>query len=90
MGHNTGCIEFLYLHERESYGVLLPILKKRKKVTFHDDTVVEPKRAKLDSIVKAAGKDDITNEVPKKEVPRVKEIQPNLSQATTVCPFSVS
>ena len=54
MGHNTGCIEFLHQHERESYEILLAILKKRKKVTFHEDTVVEPKGAKLDPIVKVA------------------------------------
>ena len=35
MGHNTSCVEFLHIHERESYEVLLAILKKRKKVTFH-------------------------------------------------------
>ena len=84
MGHNTGGIEFLHLHERESYEVMLAILKKRKKVTFHDDTVVEPKRAKLDSTMETTNKNDTTDEIPKvKEVPRAKEIQPNLSQATT-------
>ena len=31
MGHNTGCLKFQYIHERESYEVLLAILKKRKK-----------------------------------------------------------
>ena len=63
---------------------LLAVLKKRKKVTFHDDTIVEPKRAKLDSNVETSGKDDATNEIPKvKKVPGSKEIQSNLSQATT-------
>ena len=82
MGHNTGCIEFLHLHERESYEVLLAILEK--KLTFQDSTVVEPKRAKLDTAVQTTNKDDATDEIPKvKEVPRAKEIQPNLSQATT-------
>ena len=53
-------------------------------MTFYEDTAVEPKRAKLDSTVEAAGKDDVTNEIPEVEkVPRAKEIQPNLSQATT-------
>ena len=33
MGHNTEYVEFQYIHERESYEVLLAILK-RKKVTF--------------------------------------------------------
>ena len=57
MGHNTGSIKFLHLHERESFEVLLAIIKKRKKVTFHDDTVVELKRAKSDSPVETAGGD---------------------------------
>ena len=43
MGHNTGFVEFLHMHERGSYEVLLAILKKRKKVTFHNDTFIEPK-----------------------------------------------
>ena len=34
MGHTTGCFKFKYIHERESYEVLLAILKKRKKVSF--------------------------------------------------------
>ena len=80
MGHNTGSVEFLHMHERESYEVLLAILKKRKKMTFHDDTVVKPKRAKLESTVETASKYDATNEMPKvKKVPRTKEFQPNLS-----------
>ena len=28
MGHNTGYVEFHYIHERESYEALLAILKK--------------------------------------------------------------
>ena len=34
MGHHTGCSEFQYVHERESYEVLLALLKKKKKVSF--------------------------------------------------------
>ena len=53
-------------------------------MTFHDDTVVAPKRFKLDPIVEAASKNDATDEIPKvKKVPRAKEIQPILSQETT-------
>ena len=86
MGHNTGCIEFLHMHERESYEVLLSILKKRKKVTFHADMVVEPKRAKLNSTVETTNKDDATDEIPNvKEVPRAKEIHPNLSLSPSQC-----
>ena len=41
------------------------------------------KAAKLDPIVEAASENDATDKIPKvKEVPRAKEIQPNLSQAT--------
>ena len=43
MGHNTGHTDFLHLHETESFEVLLAILNKRKKVTFHEDIVVEKK-----------------------------------------------
>ena len=38
MGHHTGCVEFQHIHERESYEVMLAILKERKKVTFADDS----------------------------------------------------
>ena len=38
MGHSTGCVEFQYIHERESYEVLLGVLKMRKKVTFSKDS----------------------------------------------------
>ena len=30
MGHNTGCVEFQHIHERESYEVLLAILRKKR------------------------------------------------------------
>ena len=33
MGHNTACFKFQYIHERESYEVLLAILQKTEKVT---------------------------------------------------------
>ena len=84
MGHNTGCVEFQHIHERESYEVLLTILKKRKKVTFADDTDIETKTPRLDSTVKNKEKDDTKDAVTEaQKVPRAKEIQPNLSQATT-------
>ena len=63
MGHNTGCIEFLHIYERESYEVLLAILKKRKKVIFHDDTMVELTSGKLDPTLTTTDKDDATNDV---------------------------
>ena len=84
MGHNTGCIEFLHMHERESFEVLLAIFKKRKKVTLYEDTVMEPKRAKLDPTVKTGSENNETEEIPKvKEVPGRKELQPNLSHEPT-------
>ena len=45
------------MYEREYYEALLAVLKKRKKkkVTFQDDTIVEPKRAKLYSKVETSG-----------------------------------
>ena len=42
----------------------MAILKKRKQVTFYEDTVVELKRAKLVSTVEATGKDDVTGKIP--------------------------
>ena len=91
MGHNTGCVDSQYIHERESYEVLLAILKKRKKVTFADDADSQTKRPRLDSTVENEDKDEgqggtnAVNEVQK--VPSAKEIQPiNLSQATTDFP----
>ena len=47
MGHSTGCVEFMHLHERESHEVLLAILKSKKNKTFGDDSVRGPKRAKF-------------------------------------------
>ena len=77
-------MEFQHIHERESYEVLLAILKKRKKVTFADDTDIETKRPRLDSTVETEEKDDTKDAVTEaQKVPRAKEIQPNLSQATT-------
>ena len=34
MGHLTSCEEFQYIHERESYEVLLARLKKKKRTSF--------------------------------------------------------
>ena len=49
MGHNTGCFGFQYIHERESYEVLLAILKKRKRVSFIGCPVSKNKRPRLQS-----------------------------------------
>ena len=47
MGHSTGCVEFMHLHERESHEVLVAILRRKKNKPFGDDSVREPKRAKF-------------------------------------------
>ena len=81
MGHNTGCIEFLHIYERQSYEVLLAVLKKRKKVIFLDDVLIETKKARLASTMITEDRDDVKDEIPEvQKVPRAKETQPNLSQ----------
>ena len=50
MGHHTECIEFQYIHERESFEVLFAILKKRRKVTFSGHTNIQTKRPRLDTM----------------------------------------
>ena len=50
MGHHTGCIEFQYVHERESFEVFLAILKKRRKVTFSGHTKIQTKRPRLETM----------------------------------------
>ena len=80
MGHNTGCVEFQYLHERESFEVLLAILKKRKKVNFAVDADIEIKRPRLDSTVenerKVDDQDDKDAVSEAQKVPRAKELNP--------------
>ena len=47
MGHSTGCVEFQYINERESYEVPLAILKKKKKVSFSRGTSNQSTRPRL-------------------------------------------
>ena len=49
MGHHTGCNEFQYIHERESYEVLLAMLKKKKRVSFPGCPFNKRKRPRLQS-----------------------------------------
>ena len=49
MGHHTGCSEFQYVHERESYEVLLAMLKKKKKLSLPDCPFNKKKRPRLPS-----------------------------------------
>ena len=83
MGHNTGCIEFYYIHERESYEVLLAILKKRKKASFTGCPFSKNKRSRLQSPKLDAETKDDTEEIPVvKKTPRAK-VPSNLSQEPT-------
>ena len=76
MDHNTGCNEFQYIHERESYEVLLAILKKRKKVSFTGCPFNRNKRPKLDT----EAKDDTEETTVFQKTPRAKEVPSTLSQ----------
>ena len=60
MGHNTACFKFQYIHERETYEVLLAILKKREKASFTGCPVrIKNKKPKLQSSkLDAEAKDD--------------------------------
>ena len=67
MGHNTGCDEFQYIHERESYEVLLARLKKKKRVSFPGCPFNKRKRPRLQSPkYDAHTRDDQEEEEPEK------------------------
>ena len=65
MGHHTGCSEFQYVHERESYEVLLAMLKKKKKVSFPGCPFNKNKRPILHSPQHEVPRSDDTDERPK-------------------------
>ena len=65
MGHHTGCSEFQYVHERESYEVLLAMLKKKKKVSLPDCPFNKKKRPRLQSPPYVVPRKDDTDERPK-------------------------
>ena len=69
MGHHTGCSEFQYVHERESYEVLLAMLKKKKKLSLPDCPFNKKKRPRLQS--------------PQHEVPRKDDTDERLKCAKT-------
>ena len=76
MGHHTGCNEFQYVHERESYEVLLAMLKKKKKVSFPGCPFNKNKRPMLHSPQYEAPKNDDTDENPMKmKTPKAKLFQ---------------
>ena len=67
MGHLTSCDEFQYIHERESYEVLLARLKKKKRVSFPGCPFNKRKRPRLQSPrYKAPAKDDEEEDEPGK------------------------
>ena len=67
MGHHTGCDEFQYIHERESYEVLLAMLKKKKRVSFPGCPFNKRKRPRLQSPkYDAHTRDDQEEEEPEK------------------------
>ena len=50
MRHKTTCVDFQWIHERDSYEVLLAMLKKRKKiVSFAEQAENQNKRPRLQS-----------------------------------------
>ena len=65
MGHLTSCEDFQYIHERESYEVLLAKLKKKKRVSFPGCPFGKRKRPRLQS-PKYKAKDDEKEEEPGK------------------------
>ena len=76
MGHHTGCSEFKYVHERESYEVLLAMLKKKKKVSIQDCHFNKNKRPRLQSPQHEVPRKDDTDEIPKcAKTPLAKLIQ---------------
>ena len=76
MGHHTGCSEFQYVHERESYEVLLAMLKKKKKVSFPGCPFNKNKRPRLQSPQHEVPRSDDTDERPKcAKTPLAKLIQ---------------
>ena len=78
IGHHTGCNEFQCIHERESYEVLLAMLKKKKKVSFPGCPFNKNKRPRLHS-----PKYDVQTKEDTEEKPvEVKTSKAKLSQKT--------
>ena len=76
MGHHTGCSEFQYVHERESFEVLLAMLKKKKKVSFPGCPFNKNKRPRLHSPTYEESRIPDTDDNPRKSP------QAKLSQKT--------
>ena len=74
-------MNFKYIHERESYEVILAILKKRKKISFTECPFNKNKRPKLQSPKLDAETKDYSEEMPVvQKTPGAKEVPSNLSQ----------
>ena len=81
MGHSTRCSEFKHIHERESHEVLLAILNKKKKLSFGDETDINPTRANFD--VQAYADADIANTPQVTTIPCAKETTSELKKQFT-------
>ena len=79
MGHTTGCFKFKYIHERESYEVLLAILQKTEKVTGCPTSRKKKPRLQFSKHDAKARGDSEENLVVQK-VQRANEVPFNLSQ----------
>ena len=79
MGHNTACFKFKYIHERESYEVLLAILQKSEKVN-RCPTSRKKKPRLQSSKPDAEAKDDSEEPPVVQKVPRAKEVPFDMSQ----------
>ena len=78
MGHNTACFKFKYIHERESYEVLLAILQT-EKVTGCPTS--RKKKPRVQSSKHDAKARDNSEGIPVvQKVPRAKEVPFNLSK----------
>ena len=62
MGHKSTCEEFQWIHERNSYEILLASLQKRKKVTLFDNIQQQHKRPRLQSPSGLGTNEDITKD----------------------------
>ena len=82
MGHHTGCSEFQYVYERESFEVLLAMLKKKKKkVSFPGCPFNKNKRPRLHSPTYEEERIEDTDDNPRK-IPQAKLSQKTFELST--------
>ena len=75
MGLKTTCEEFQWIHERSSYEIFLAVLKKRKKLSFENNSQIT-KRPRL----QATSENDATK---KEDQGEQKENNPPMENATS-------